>query len=325
MNNISEYSLAEKQSWSLEQKICHSLEVISTFTERLGGVDKVYVSFSGGKDSTVMLDLCQKLYPDILTVFVNTGNEWPEILRFVREKQKTTNIMWLRPKYTPRQVLAKYGFPVVSKDTANKIECIKRDLSKGKTSKTPHKLLQEDNTFKLASRWRYLLDEPYAVSAKCCYALKKSPIKKFERQTGRHPIVGVMASESQMRRQSYLSRGNCNFFADGNSNSRSISWPLAIWTEDDVLEYIERYNLPIADIYNKGVSRTGCVGCGFGAYENDIDNPSWYLLYTLYPKYYEMIMNYTNNRVTFREALRKMKAVTNTKLPDENTDLNYVE
>ena len=65
--------LRERQGWSLAQKIDHSLGVIDQFYSRLGG--KVYVSFSGGKDSTIVLWLARKIYPDIKAVFCNTGNE----------------------------------------------------------------------------------------------------------------------------------------------------------------------------------------------------------------------------------------------------------
>lgn len=77
--------LHERQGWTLQQKIDHSLEVIETFVSRMGGLDKVYCSFSGGKDSTVLLDLCRIVYPDIKAVFFNTGNEYPDIVHFVKK------------------------------------------------------------------------------------------------------------------------------------------------------------------------------------------------------------------------------------------------
>jgi 3'-phosphoadenosine 5'-phosphosulfate sulfotransferase (PAPS reductase)/FAD synthetase len=80
--------LEERQGWSLDQKIYHSLEVISTFVERMGGIDKVYVAFSGGRDSTVLLDLCRRIYPNILAVFSNTGNEYPQIVQFVNKTKR---------------------------------------------------------------------------------------------------------------------------------------------------------------------------------------------------------------------------------------------
>lgn len=80
--------LQERQKWPLEQKIDHSLGVIESFVVRMGGLDKVHLSFSGGKDSTVLLHLARRLYPDILAVFVNTGNEYPDIIRFVKQTQQ---------------------------------------------------------------------------------------------------------------------------------------------------------------------------------------------------------------------------------------------
>lgn len=78
--------LTERQSWPLPQKIDHALGTIDAFVSRLG-LDKVYVSFSGGKDSTVLLHLCRVIFPNILAVFCSTGNEFPEIIKFVRETQ----------------------------------------------------------------------------------------------------------------------------------------------------------------------------------------------------------------------------------------------
>lgn len=45
--------LKERQAWTLAQKVDHALATIDVFISRMGGIDKVYCSFSGGKDSTV--------------------------------------------------------------------------------------------------------------------------------------------------------------------------------------------------------------------------------------------------------------------------------
>ena len=87
--NIQE--LKERQSWTLAQKIDHSLGAIDQFYQRLNG--KVYVSFSGGKDSTVLYWLARKIYPDIKAVFCNTGNEYPDIVKFVNNI-KIGGVMW---------------------------------------------------------------------------------------------------------------------------------------------------------------------------------------------------------------------------------------
>ena len=306
--------LHEMQSWTLDQKIYHSLEVIGTFVERMGGIDKVYVSFSGGKDSAVMLDLCRRVYPNITCVFINTGNEYPEVVKYVREMKSENgiNLTIIRPRMKPREVWESVGFPLVSKEAAQQISTIR----KSPDCKTSVKWLRQDNKFKLANRWRYLIDEKYDTSHKCCVMLKKQPAHEYEKETGRSPIIGIMACESRMRETKYIQMGDCNSFGC-DKRQKSFSYPLAIWTDDDIWEYIKRFKLKIADIYYKGASRTGCVGCGFGAYRDYEANPSLQLLYKLYPKYYNMIMSYTNNGVTYREAMRKLKSVTGNKLPDE--------
>ena len=49
--------LHTRQQWTLAQKVDHTLGVIDQFISRMDG--KVYLSFSGGKDSTVLLHLCE--------------------------------------------------------------------------------------------------------------------------------------------------------------------------------------------------------------------------------------------------------------------------
>lgn len=303
---MTRQELEERQQWTLPQKIDHALATIDVFVSRLG-LDKVYLSFSGGKDSTVMLDLARHIYPDILAVFSNSGNEYPDIIRFVRETQaRGANILIIRPKMTPRQVWNMYGFPLIGKEQAEKIHRIRVNPD----SKTARKWMADTGYFKLAHRWRYLINEPYNTSHLCCKILKKDPFHHFEKETGRRPIIGVMASESNMRMGQYIRNGGCNVFGEKPSCR-----PLSIWNEEDIWVYIRQYNIPIAEIYNKGAMRTGCVGCGFGA--QFADDNRFRLLMATYPKLYNMIMSYTNHGITFREAIRKVLAIQGLTLPDE--------
>ena len=82
------------------------------------GVDGVYVSFSGGKDSTVLLDIVRGLYPEVSAVFIDTGLEYPEIRDFVRTFD---NVTWIKPEMNFRRVIEKYGYPFISKEVC---ECV---------------------------------------------------------------------------------------------------------------------------------------------------------------------------------------------------------
>lgn len=98
--------LNERQHWTLNQKIDHSLGTIESFVTRVGGLDKVYLSFSGGKDSTVLLHLARWIFPNILAVFCSTGNEYPEIVQFVNQTKRGGGIWRLSGQNSP---LGKYG------------------------------------------------------------------------------------------------------------------------------------------------------------------------------------------------------------------------
>lgn len=82
------------------------------------GTDGVYVSFSGGKDSTVLLHIVRELYPNVEAVFVDTGLEYPEIREFVKT---FSNVTILRPKMRFDEVIKKYGYPIISKEVG---ECV---------------------------------------------------------------------------------------------------------------------------------------------------------------------------------------------------------
>lgn len=300
--------LYERQKWTLTQKIDHSLGTIDQFIAKMDG--KVYLAFSGGKDSTVLMHLCEIIKKDILCVFVNTGCEYLDIIRFVNECQKDGhNIKIIRPEYKPREIWEKYGFPLVSKQVSEGIHKVRINPN-SLTSQRVLGVYDSESLFVVAKKWRYLIREPYDISNKCCQKLKKDPMNKFRQESGLYPIIGIMASESLLRTNNYIKRGGCNVWGE-NANSH----PLSIWTDDDIWQFIRENNIKIADIYNKGAHRTGCAACGFGCqFKND---NRLQLLYDLYPKYYEMVMNFTNNGITYRYALRRMLSVNGLSLPDE--------
>ena len=113
---LEDWQLKQRQSLPLEAKIILTRKRIIDFYEYYDG--KVYISFSGGKDSTVLLDIVRKIYPEITAVFCDTWLEYPEVRQHVKNYE---NVVILKPEISMREIIKKYGWNFPSKDVA---ECI---------------------------------------------------------------------------------------------------------------------------------------------------------------------------------------------------------
>lgn len=289
---MNKTELTMLQSLPLDIKIEKSKRRIQEWVD-FYGVDECYISFSGGKDSLVMLHLIKQLDVNdrIPVVFVDNGLEYPEIKKFVKKVYPNTIV--LRPKLSFKQVIEKYGYPVVSKEQAQYLE----DLQTGTDKLKARRLEGYDGKFKLSKKHRYLIDAPFKISAKCCHAMKREPIRKYEKETHRVPFIAIMASESLLRENIYLEQG-CNSF----EGKRPRSFPIGFWTEQDVLEYILKYNLEICSIYGDIVkneqgkyittkcTRSGCIWCCFGL-EYDPKPNRFQRLKVTHPQIHDYCMN----------------------------------
>ena len=239
---------------------------------------KVYVSFSGGKDSTVLLDLARRIFPEIEAVFVDTGLEYNQIRDFVKTFD---NVTWLKPKMRFDEVLQKHGYPIISKIVSKRIKDARNAIKKDYKNSYALKMLNgtythgADNKLSLynCKKYKYLLDAPFLISSKCCDIMKKEPLHRFQKTNNKKPIIGTMANESNQRKQGWIKTG-CNAF----DSKDAISKPLSFWTEQDVLQYLLMYKIPYCSVYGDivqddkgklkttGEQRTGCVFCGYGAH-----------------------------------------------------------
>ena len=116
--------LQQLQALPLNIKVEKTKQRIREWVERFG-VDGVYISFSGGKDSTVLLHLVREMYPEIPAVFCDTSLEFPEIREFVKSFD---NVIFLKPKMNFRQVIEKYGYPFISKEVSDCVWYARRYL-----------------------------------------------------------------------------------------------------------------------------------------------------------------------------------------------------
>lgn len=227
------------------------------------GLDKVYISYSGGKDSTVLSHIAKSMYPDILHLFANTTNEYPETIEHIRweKEENRTNIVTVIPMdahgevWTFKKVVERYCYPMYSKRVSNAIRTYQHALS-ARTKANAQGYI--DRNFKKYAKYKDL-----PISDKCCDKLKKEPLRRKAKELGLDcSILGILASESYQREKDWLEYG-CNVFHERKDNQ---SRPLSFWTDEDILEYIERYNVKISKLYKMGYTRNGCMYCGFGVH-----------------------------------------------------------
>ena len=273
------------QNYPLDLKIEKTKLRIREWYEHYNG--EVYISFSGGKDSTVLLDIVRNMYPDVEAVFSNTGLEFPEIVKFVKTFD---NVTIIKPEKTFKRVIEEKGYPVISKSVSNCVRLARKNIEEGKDTLRVRQIkgLEKGSKFN-KSKWQFLLDAPFKISDECCNELKKKPMKKYEKESGKKPFIATMAEEGQQREAAYLKTG-CNAFNNGRSQ------PMGFWTEQDVLQYIFENKLKICSVYgdvvkesdmlgNKyyrttGEKRSGCIFCMFGCHLEESPNRFERLKYT---------------------------------------------
>ncbi len=251
--------LRELQSLPLKTKILLTRSLIKEAIETFG-CEYIYISFSGGKDSTVLSHIVRQIYPEMLHLFADTSCEYPETISFIQEMQASgVNIEVIIPTdrqgvlWTFDRVVSEQGYPLFSKTVANGI----RTYRHAKTEIT------KQNSIDYMSR-RFPSYLPYLnlnISDLCCEKLKKGPLKRAAHKAGmKCSMIGTLAEESQTRERDWLCNGSNIFFVKKDNQCR----PLSFWTEADIWAYIQQFNVPIATLYSKGYERNGCMYCGFG-------------------------------------------------------------
>lgn len=253
-----------------EKKVSRSEATVNEFVNVLG-LDTVYVSTSGGKDSACVSKICSDLYPGIRHVMFDTGLEYAATLEIARSQGAEI----IKPVTGWKSFCEQKGYPVGSKQVSKRIH-------DARISPIGCAITMFSGPYHLSHKWLHFLDTDIPISEKCCNEFKKKPSKKLKL----NPIIGTRIQESSERKNAWKKTGCNSFSLDGKHGT---SRPISLWSDQDVGEFIEDRKIKLSEIYTQyEAKRTGCVCCPYGAHLED--RSRFELLKELEPKRYEHFM-----------------------------------
>lgn len=222
-----------------------------------------YVSFSGGKDSTVVHRLMDIALPgnQIPRVYFNTGIEYKAVADYVKKlAEKDKRIVIVNSGVNIKKMLEEVGYPFKSKEHSLYVS-VYQNSGKGKTIS---KYLNREDSFKCPQKLRYQFADGFElkVSNKCCYKLKKEVAEKWAEDNGKSiTITGMRAGERGLRA---IHKG-CAVFADDACKELKKFHPLFPLEDWWVDEFVKRNGIELCELYYPpyNFKRTGCKGCPY--------------------------------------------------------------
>lgn len=240
------------------------------------GEENFYLSFSGGKDSTVLSALVDMALPNnqIPRVYANTGIELNMIRDFVFNMAKRDDrVVVIKPSVPIKQMLEKDGYPFKSKEHSRVVDIYNRH-GMNCISVPQYLSIREGYGTRYSCpkilRYQFTDDfkEKLKISDKCCFRLKEEPLYNWSKEHNKTcRILGIMPSEGGRRATT-----KCLAF---KNNGKLLSFhPLAPVTKEWEDWFIKEYEINICDIYKSpyNFDRTGCKGCPFNIHlQKDLD------------------------------------------------------
>lgn len=263
----------------LDKKISDAMHRIEDLYHSTNG--ECYLSFSGGKDSTVILaiiKMCEEIYTipknSIPAVFSNTGLELGATIDFVKwckESGWYENIEIIRPDKSFDWILKNYGKPIKSKMKSEFLSRYHRGMRTENTIRNLFGLNNKVIKIKIADKDMHLLHDDFdiKISEQCCRILKKKPFAKYNKEKKiKGYILGERMAEGGARALNNQKRINeGGKFCTKTKGEYIVKLPIVDWSDKDIEEFIEKYNVPLSKAYTEhGYDRTGCFLCPYSKY-----------------------------------------------------------
>lgn len=305
----------QKQSLPYQAKIAHAEKVAYEFRDWAEKNDRNTCISIGGLDSITLYYFLRKLGIEAVPVSVSVLED----KSIQKIHKQISDMVYIRPYKSKVQILKEYGFPVISKAKAKKIECLQVPDNPKQTF--IHAIMtgdmgaqgkfQHSKKIKLPDKWLKLFAGLYQehrpdiecktadfkVSSECCKWMKEKPVQDWQKVNNMVPYLGLMASEGGQRELGLMKNG-CNYY--GKTTIRSC--PFAIFSRQDLLQLAVDLNVPVPEVYGEIVrdddgvlrttkaQRTGCTMCGFGIHIEKRPH-RFDRLYESNPKEWEFWMN----------------------------------
>ena len=295
--NIERFMQMQKMPY--EAKISHARQMARDFYNNVTSPVGEYranchVSVGGLDSITLLIFLREMCGIDVPAVSVSSIED-----KSIQRIHKQLGVIRLETSkdkdgkpITKHRIIQEYGFPVISKEKAAKIEHLQHPTENNATIR--HAIItgetgayggfQKNSRMKLPQKWLMLfggyenetenvnyMKPDFLVSSQCCYYLKEKPCDDWAKEHNSYPYLGLMASEGG-RREKALKMHGCNYYGKGTIRSA----PFAIFDRQDLLQLAVDLNVPVPEIYGEikclpdgtlcttKAQRTGCDICGFG-------------------------------------------------------------
>lgn len=235
---------------------------IRAINEQYNLLDNAYISFSGGKDSTILHYLMDEALPgnQIPRVFINTGIEYKATLKFVKQMATNDNrfVIWTVGKDI-KKTLNKVGWPFKSKEHAQKLYEWKRGCRSKSHMRYFRKLPNGFSPCPQVLMYQIQDDFDMNISHFCCHEFKKKPIKDYMKQSKRSiTLTGMMRTEGGQRT-------TLNCIVTDKDGALKKFHPMAVCTTEWEDWYIKERGIKLSELYYPpfNFTRTGCIGCPF--------------------------------------------------------------
>lgn len=240
------------------------IEAIKTVNDKYDLEHNGYLSFSGGKDSTIVHYLLDQALPNnkIPRVFIDTGIEYQLIREFVLNLAKDDDrFVILQPTQNIRQMLEKYGYPFKSKQHSHNLY-VYQNSGIGLSVKRYLGIIESTTKFRCPKMLEYQFTPEFTIkcSDNCCRKMKKEPIHKWEKENKRSVAITGMRNSEMGERASIK---GC-ILTDKQGNLTKFH-PLIKVDDEWENEFVRKNLIELAKLYLPpyNFKRTGCKGCPF--------------------------------------------------------------